>query len=322
MQVIEFKSKKGGVGKSTEARETASMLASLGCWVLLIDASEQANDDILENQGRAFPATLKECFKDGVTLKAAARQVRKNLWMIPGTRDHEEVNDTIRRERYPNMFKDMIDELRKSLKPPVPFDQRFEWWHQERVPFTIFQLEKTSREEFSLAPECLDFVIIDADASTQDELTLNIWNGIDGIFIPFEPTEFDWQSYHQMKQDLQRRYARRPTEQPPILGILPNKVLHQANSATPLVYLKTIFRDCEEQVFRPVHFSKLFGETLNLRISSLEHPLAATDRAVRELAAISLEILGYPGDLSGLKICNLCAEQLAQAMKEQEEAAS
>lgn len=322
MRVIEWKSKKGGIGKSTGSRETAVMLAALGCKVALVDASEQANDDILEDQARPFPYTLKQCVMDGITLKAAFRQVRKNVWLLAGTPDHEDVNEHIRKERYPAMFKDMIAELRASLATPEPFEERFDWWEQERVPFTIFQVEKTSRAEFEMPPDFLDFVIIDADASTQDELTFQLWDAIDGIMIPFEPTEFDWQSYHQMKLDLEKRYKRRPKEMPPILGLIPNRVLHQANSLTPLTYLKTIFRDCPEQVFRPVHYSKIFGETLNLRISSLEHPLAATDRAVREMAAIALEILGYPGDLSGLKICSICAEQLQLAMKEQEERAS
>lgn len=322
MRVVEWKSKKGGVGKSTGARETAVMLAALGCKVALIDASEQANDDILEDQDRSFPYTLKECIMDGVDLKTAFRQVRKNLWLLAGTREHEDLNNFIRKERYPAMFKDMLSELQASLLTPAPFEQRFEWWSHERVPFTIFNLEKTSQTEFDSPPDFLDYIFIDADASTQDDITFLLWDAIDGIMIPFEPTEFDWQSYHQMKQDLEKRYKRRPDEMPPILGIIPNRVLHQANSATPLAYLKTIFRDCPEQVYRPVHYSKLFGETLNLRISSLEHPLAASDRAVREMAAIALEILGYTGDLSGLKLCSHCAEQLQLAMKEQEEQAS
>lgn len=85
MKVIQVKSKKGGVGKSLYAREIALILAALGCSVLLLDGSEQANDDILENQGREYPYTLKECLIDGITLKDAARQVRKCFWLVAGT---------------------------------------------------------------------------------------------------------------------------------------------------------------------------------------------------------------------------------------------
>jgi MinD-like ATPase involved in chromosome partitioning or flagellar assembly len=92
VQTLLLKSKKGGVGKSLFARELAQMLAAIGCAVILIDGSEQANDDILENEQRTFPYTLKECIINGVSLKDAARQVRKNLWLIAGSRDHEDIN--------------------------------------------------------------------------------------------------------------------------------------------------------------------------------------------------------------------------------------
>ncbi|MBV9228449.1 MAG: hypothetical protein JOZ18_03975, partial [Chloroflexi bacterium] len=98
--------------------------------------------------------------------------------------------------------------------------------------------------------------------------------------------------------------------------------LHVRDNPTPMTYLKTIFRDVEEQVFRPIHWSKIFGECLNLRIASLEHPLASTDRSIRELAAITLELMGYDGDLAGLKICDKCAEQVSLAIQEQQERAS
>src|SRR5579885_1929486 len=133
MRVIQIKSKKGGVGKSTYAREFALILAAAGCSVVLIDASEQANDDILENHDRGFSFTLKECICDGVALRDAARQVRKNLWLIAGTRDHEDVNNYIRKERYPNIIRDMIEELRASQRPRLPFEQRVPWWSGVRV---------------------------------------------------------------------------------------------------------------------------------------------------------------------------------------------
>lgn len=322
MRVIEFKSKKGGVGKSAAAREIATMMAAAGANVVLIDASEQANDDSLENQDRPFTATLKECVIDGVALRDAARQVRQGLWLIAGTRDHEDVNDHIRKERYPNIFHDMIEELRASQSPAPTFDQRFDWWQQARLSFTVFSLEPTTDEEFATPPTHIDYVLIDTDASTQDDLTFVIWDAIDGILIPFELTELDWQSYHQLRQDLTKRYKRRPDQQPPILGVIPNKVMHTRDNPTPMTYLKTIFRDVEEQVFRPVHWSKIFGECLNQRIASLEHPMALTDRSIHELAAITLELMGYTGDLSGLKICDKCAEQVALAMQEQQERAS
>ena len=322
MRVIQIKSRKGGVGKSLYARELGVILAAAGCSVVLIDASEQANDDILENQDRGFAYTLKECIIDGIALRDAARQVRKNLWLVAGTRDHEDVNSYIRKERFPGIIRDMIEELRASQKTRLPFDQRFPWWSSERVSLNIFQAEPTTEEEFMIPPDAIDFVLLDSDASTEDDLTLVLWNAIDGILVPFELTELDWQSYHQLKQDLFRRYQRRPQDQPPILGILPNKVLHTRDNPTPLIYLKTIFRDVEEQVFRPVHWSKIFGECLNQRIGCLEHPLAATDRTIRELSAIALELMGYPGDLTGLKICDKCAEQVTLAMQEQQERAS
>jgi hypothetical protein len=135
-------------------------------------------------------------------------------------------------------------------------------------------------------------------------------------------TELDWQSYHQFKQDLEQRYHRRPTQKPPIIGILPNKVLHTKDNPTPLVYLKAMYRDAGERVFRPVHWSKIFGACLNQHIGSLDHPAATTDRAVRELCAISLELIGYEGELAGLKFCEKCKETLGLAMQEQEERVS
>ena len=64
MQIIQVKSKKGGIGKSLFSREFAQSLAALGLNVALFDASEQANDDILENQQRHFDYTIKECIID------------------------------------------------------------------------------------------------------------------------------------------------------------------------------------------------------------------------------------------------------------------
>lgn len=320
MRVVQVKSKKGGVGKSLAARELALILAAAGFYTLLIDASEQANDDILENQDRDFPSTLKECIIDGISLKDAARQVRKRLWLIAGTRDHEDVNNFIRKERYQDIIRDMITELRAGLTPVPAFDQRFPWWSHERVSFTIFNSEPTSEEEFGSGPQHLDFLLIDSDASTEDDLTFVLWEAIDGILIPYEPTELDWQSYHQLKQDLAKRYHRRPEKQPPIVGLLPNKVLHVKDHLTPLTYLKAVYQHAEEHVFRPIHWSKIFSECLNLRIGSLEHPSSGTDRAVREMAAIALEIMGYEGELAGLKICEKCAEQAASSEDEEEQA--
>jgi cellulose biosynthesis protein BcsQ len=321
MHVIQVKSKKGGVGKSLFARELAQTLSAVGCSVMIIDCSEQANDDILENQQRSFEYTLKECVINGVPFKNAARQVRKNLWLIAGSRDHEDINTFIRKERYQDIVRDMVEELRASLSPEPPFDQRFLWWSNERVSLNIFHSEATTNEEFVSAPTHIDFILLDSDASTEDDLTFVLWDAVDGILIPYELTELDWQSYHQLKQDLTKRYHRRPEKQPPILGILPNKVLHTKDNPTPLVYLKAMYRDAEEQVFRPVHWSKIFGECLNQHIGSLDHPAASTDRAVRELCAITLELIGYPGELTGLKFCEKCKEMVTLAMQEQEEQA-
>lgn len=312
MLCYQGKSKKGGVGKSLFTRELALFLSALGCSVLLIDASEQANDDILENQKRVFSSTLKECIKDGVALNAAARQVRRNLWLIAGTRDHEDVNDFIRKQRYPQLFKDLVEDLRVDLAPSTPFKDRFPWWQQERVPFSLFRTEKTSLEEFETLPTTLDFLFIDSDASTEDDLTFALWEAVDGILVPFALTEFDWQSFHQLKQDIAKRYQRRPAQQPPIFGVFPNKVLHVKDNPTPLVYLKTLYREVSEPVYRPVHWSKIFDDCLNLHIGSLEHPAASTDRAIRELAAIALELIGYEGDLTGLRLCEKCSEQVPQ----------
>lgn len=319
MKVLQVKGKKGGIGKSTLARELADRLASLGCATLLIDTSEQANDDILENHQREFDVTLKECIIDNVPLKDAARQVRKNLWLIAGSRDHEDMNNHIRKQRYPELIPDLIDDLRTSLAPEIPFSERFSWWNDERVSLTLFQSNPTSDEEFDTPPTFLDYLIIDADPSTEDDLTLAIWPAIEGIIIPFELTELDWQSYHQLKQDIAKRYARHPQDQPPILGIIPNKIIHTKNNPTPLTYLKTMYRDAEEIVFRPVHWSKIFGECLNQRIGTLEHPAVQSDRSVRELCAITMDLIGFEGDLAGLKFCEICGEQFNLAMQEREE---
>jgi cellulose biosynthesis protein BcsQ len=322
MRTIQVKSKKGGVGKSLFARELAQMLSAIGCSVILQDYSEQANDDILENKRRPFEYTVKECIVNGIPLKTAARQVRKNLWLIPGSRDHEDINAFIRKERYQQIVSDMFEELRSGLSPAQPFDQRFSWWSDQRVGMHIFRNEQTTDEEFVTPPSSVDFVIIDSDASTEDDLTFVLWEVVNGILIPYEPTELDWQSYHQFKEDLEKRYRRRPDRKPPIMGILPNKVLHTKDNPTPLAYLKAIYRDAEEQVFRPVHWSKIFGECLNQHIGTLDHPSVSTDRAVKELCAITLELMGYEGELVGLKFCDKCKGALEQAMQEQQEPVS
>jgi hypothetical protein len=213
----------------------------------------------------------------------------------------------------------MVEELRTALLTTPSCDQRFSWWKNERVGLNIFHSEPTTDDEFVTPPDYVDYIILDCDASTEDDLTFMLWEATDGILVPYEPTELDWQSYHQLKQDLVKRYHRRPGQQPPILGILPNKILHVKDNPIPMVYLKAMYRDAEERVFRPVHWSKIFGECLNQHIGSLDHPSASTDRAVRELCAITLELIGYEGELAGLKLCEKCAEQVTLAMQEQEE---
>lgn len=319
MQVLQIKSKKGGVGKSLFAREIAQILSAVGCNVVLADCSEQANDDILENQQRPFDYTLKECIINGVPLRNAVKQVRKHLWLLAGSRDHEDINAYIRKERYQDIIRDMVEDFRGTLAPEQPFDQRFPWWGEERVGMNIFRSESTTGEEFYSPPTSVDYIIIDSDASTEDDLTFVLWETVDGIFIPFEPTELDWQSYYQFRQDLEKRYHRRPDQRPPIFGILPNKVLHVKDNPTPLVYLQAIYRDAEERVFQTVHWSKIFGEALNQHIGSLDHPSAYTDRAVREICSISLELIGYQGELKGLKFCDKCTETLTRAMQEQQQ---
>jgi cellulose biosynthesis protein BcsQ len=320
MYTIQVKAKKGGVGKSLYARELAQDLAALGCFVALVDGSEQANDDILENQQRSFDYTLKECIINGVPLRDAMRQVRKNLWLVAGSRDHEDINGFIRKERYPALFRDMVGELRASLTDAQPFEQRFSsWWTHERVTLAIFRSEPTAQEAFMSPPGHLDYLIIDSDASTEDDLTFALWECVDGILLPFEPTELDWQSYYQFKQDLEKRYRRRPGQQPQIIGVLPNKVLHVQNNSTPRAYLTAIYRDAQERVYRPVHWSRVFGECLNQHIGGLEHPSASTDRAIREICAIALEIIGYPGDIAGLRFCEKCLGALQDAEQERQE---
>jgi cellulose biosynthesis protein BcsQ len=316
--VIQIKSKKGGVGKSLYARELAQALAALGCHIALIDASEQANNDILENQQRTFDYTLKECLIAEHSFQKAIRQVRKNLWLLAGSRNHEEINNYIRTEHDQNLFKYYVDEFRATLQPETPYEQRFLWWQQEKVGMNIFHLEATTDEEFFTPPTSIDFMLIDSDASTEDELTLNIWNAIDGILVPFEPTELDWHSYHQLKEDLAKRYRRHIEQMPSIIGVLPNKVLHTKDNPTPLIYLKSIYQNADEVVFRPVHWSKIFGECLNLHIGSLEHPSASTDRAVRELCAITLDLIGYEGELLGIRSCEKCSAAHDEARQEQE----
>jgi cellulose biosynthesis protein BcsQ len=320
MQVVSVKSKKGGIGKSMFSRELAQLLAALGLAVALFDFSEQSNDDILENQQRPFPYTLKECVISDVPLRDALRQVRKNLWLLAGSRDHEDINGHIRKVRYQDMMVDMLEDLRASLVPARPYAERFDWWQTPRVSMQqVFRTAPTTEQEFGTAPVYLDIVLIDSDASTEDDLTLITWDAIDGILLPYEPTELDWQSYHQLKGDLTKRYVRRPQSRPPILGILPNKVLHTKDDSTPLAYLKTLYRDAQEKVFQPVHWSKIFGQCLNQHIGCLDHPQAHTDRAVRELCAIALELIGYEGDLVGLKFCDKCTREFREAMQEGEE---
>ena len=322
MRTIQVKSKKGGVGKSLSARELAQMLSAAGCSVVLLDCSEQANDDILENKKRQFEYTLKECIINGIPLRTVVRQVRKNLWLVAGSRDHEDINTFIRKERYQQIIRDIFEEFKAGLSPAQPFEQRFPWWSDKRVGMHIFHSEPTTDEEFVTPPASVDFVIIDSDASTEDDLTFVLWEVVDGILVPYELTELDWQSYHQFKEDLEKRYRSRPDQKPLIIGVLPNKVLHTKDNPTPLVYLKAMYRDAEEQVFRPVHWSKIFGECLNQHIGALDHPSATTDRAVRELCAIALELIGYGGELIGLKLCDKCKEALEQAMQEQQEPVS
>lgn len=315
MQTIQIKSKKGGVGKSQFSREFAQSLAALGLNVVLVDASEQANDDNLENQQRLFDDTLKECIIDGVPVRDAVRQVRKGLWLLAGSRDHEDINNYIRKERYQAIVRDMIEDFAKTLEPSTSFEERFPWWRQERVNLSIFHTEPTTEEEFETPPTSVDYIIIDSDASTEDDVTFVFWEVVDGILLPFELTELDWQSYYQLKQDLVKRYRRRPEEMPPIIGILPNKVLHVKDNPTPMIYLQALYRDAQERVFRPVHWSKIFGECLNQHIGALDHPSAGTDRAVKELCAITLELIGYEGELAGLKFCEKCADAVNKAME-------
>ncbi len=95
-----------------------------------------------------FRTRSKNALLTASPIKHAVRQVRKHLWLLAGSRDHEDINSFIRKERYQDLVRDLMDDFTETLSPAPSFEERFGWWNQSRVGMSVFLLEPTTVEEF------------------------------------------------------------------------------------------------------------------------------------------------------------------------------
>ena len=83
MRVITIYNKKGGTGKTSVATNVATSLAAAGYRVGLVDGDEQANASTLTAPHSYGRPTLTHVVCEGVPLREAMYQVRRNLWVVP-----------------------------------------------------------------------------------------------------------------------------------------------------------------------------------------------------------------------------------------------
>jgi chromosome partitioning protein len=308
--VIMVYNRKGGVGKTSVAGNLAASLAALGFNVAIVDGDDQTNISRLDTRkkARAYLTNVIMETRMGATLYPPAPlldamvQVRKRLWLVPSDSSLTTANDHIGSKDEHEILVDRIAGLRGSLKNPPPWRKRFPWFNKPLVTISSFQLEATTEEEYLTAPEYLDFLFFDTPPA-DNHLTTSMMLASDKILVPVEMDQFSADGLEKVLQGIRKRFHYR-THRAEIIGVLPNKVLHQASDSLTTDFLESVWHHFPELARAPIHHDLTIKNAWAYNQTALEY--SRDSRGTRELCALALELVGYEGDMAGLTNCEIC----------------
>lgn len=308
--------RKGGVGKTSIAGNLAADLAALGFNVAIIDGDDQRNVSSLDERNKAsaslsnviLPSKLGVTEHLPVPLLKAMVQVRKRLWLIPADSMLSVASDHIGSKDEQEVLADRIADLRESLPPP-PWKNRFAWLHKPMLTISSFQLEPTTDEEYLTPPRYLDFVFWDSPPA-ENHLTTAMMLASDKIIVPVEMDKFSADGLRQVLDGIRRRFRHR-AHKAEIVGVLPNKVFHQAGDILTMDFLESVFRHFPDLARDPIHHDLTIKNAWSYGQTALEYD--RDTRGTRELCSLALELVGYQGSMAGVQDCEICAAAMDRA---------
>jgi len=302
--------KKGGVGKTTLIAAIAAILAALGFNVAIADGDGQENASKLSHprpfEGEKHTLTFTQVVTQERPLVDAMVQVRKNLWLIPADPFLEEAALRIRRLNNPYLIAEKVAQLKAQLARPTPYQERLWWWKKTSINLNQFKQETTTDEEYCTKPPFLDFLFFDSPPA-EDALTDAMLRAA-RVLIPINMDQFSIDGLRKRVDYVESTVDAEglPIE---IIGILPNEIIHQRGNQVPLEFLADVWRNFPEIARRPIHADEALKDAWAYNMTILEYgqAYAPKSRGMLEVAKLALEIVGWPGKLSGLKYCKFCA---------------
>lgn len=317
--VIMVYNRKGGVGKTSISGNLAANLAALGFNVAIIDGDDQTNISRLD-KWKKFPASLTNVIMETsmgetvyppVPLRDAMVQIRKRLWLVTSNATLPAADDHIGRLDQHDVLRERIDGLRAVLMTPPSWEERFPWFNKQLVTISSFQLEQTAKEEYLTKPEYLDFVFFDTPPA-DNHLTTAMTYASDKILVPIEMDQFSADGLQKVLMNIKRRFNQR-IHKAEIIGVLPNKVLHQAGDKLTMDFLQSVWHHFPELARPPIHYDQSVKNAWAYGQTALEY--SRDSRGTRELCALALELIGYEGDMAGVTNCEICEAAVIRAQE-------
>lgn len=300
MRVISIYNKKGGTGKTSLATSLASALAMLGYHVGLIDGDEQANASALIRPNHYTKPTLTQVVCDDVPLLQAMYQARSNLWVIPADMYLSRAVERINANAEFHLLSEHIDTLRSTFVESPP-DRYFPWWDKSEVRLRDFRIERPVIEDFRTPPAYLDFLLLD-NPPNPNALTWAMLYACNELLVPVELEEYAFQGLAQMFEDVSRRFKKQQ-QQIRIAGIVPFNVMHQRSMT--IDYLSSVWRAFPSLVLHSIHTDATIPTSQGNQETIYE--TNRSSRAAKEIFALALQLVGYPGQVVGLDTCSHCA---------------
>jgi cellulose biosynthesis protein BcsQ len=317
--VLMVYNRKGGVGKTLIAAALATLLAALGFHVGIADGDDQENVSSLDKRNRAraslsnviMETRMGSTVHPPVPLRNAMVQIRKRLWLIRADTTLGTASDHIGNQDEQDILADRIEELRRTLAPPPPWKGRFPWMNKSKVGIHAFQLEPTTDEEYLTPPDFLDFFFWDTPPA-ENHLTTSMMLASDKILVPVEMDQFSADGLKKVIGGIKHKFRHR-ARKAEIVGVLPNKILHQPGDTVTLDFLESVFRHFPEYARPAIHHDLNLKNAWAYGLTALEYN--RDSRGIRELCALALELIGYEGDMAGVSSCDICDAAVARALE-------
>ncbi|MGH2510880.1 MAG: ParA family protein, partial [Ktedonobacteraceae bacterium] len=236
-------------------------------------------------------------------------QVRKRLWLISSDSTLTTANDHIGSKDEQEALFDRVLELRGMLAEPPSWQERFSWLHKPIVTISSFHLEPTTDEEYRTLPDYLDFVFFDTPPA-DNHLTTSMMLASDKILVPVEMDQFSADGLQKVLEGIKRRFRHR-SHKAEIVGVLPNKVLHQSGDTLTMDFLESVWHHFATLARPPIHHDLAIKNAWAYGQTALEY--SRDSRGTRELCALALELVGYEGDMAGISNCEICEAAIIRA---------